>query len=286
MGAVPTTAALLAAFVLSHLVITTPPVRTIIVDRLGRVRLAVIASVLAWATLAPLIWLYAAHRGEGPPGLGLGHLLGVRWPAMAAMVAGMVLMVAIVAPSGYPASAAAVFSRHSREPRGLERITRHPFFVGLVLWGLGHTLVAERLVGVIVFGGLALMGGAGALLQDRKLLGLRGREHAEYLRATSIVPLWAVLRGRQRVVLRELPWAFVGLGAAAAAGTRWLHGRGFAYGWLVLLLVMVVVPLWLGVSSAFRHHRARSSGPATSPHQHQDRRHDRRPSSATPTDDR
>lgn len=266
MDVVLTTAGLVAAFVLTHLLLTARPVRTALEDRLGSVRVATLVSVLAWGTLVPLLWYYAAHRHEGPPGLGLAQLPWVWWPAVIAMGLGMVLMIAIVAPSAYPASAAAVFARHSREPRGLERISRHPFFFGLALFGVAHALVASRLVGVIVFGSLAAMAMAGALLQDRRLLAERGEEHRRYLDATSIVPFGAVLRGRQHLVPRELPWGSLVLGIAAALGARWLHDAGFAYGWLVVAAVMVVVPLWLAAASASRHHRARSHGPARSPH--------------------
>lgn len=266
MEVVPTTAALVAGFVLPHLVLTAGPVRAALRRRLGSVRLASLVSVIAWVTFVPLAWFYAAHRHEGPPGLGLGGVPVVAWPSIVAMSLGMVLMVAIVAPSAYPASAAAVFARHSHEPRGLERITRHPFFFGLAIFGTAHALMATHLVGTIVFGGLAAMALIGAASQDRRLLAARGEEHRRYLASTSFVPLVAVLRGRQRIAWGELPWASLSAGIAAALGARWVHGTGFAHGWLVVAIVMVVVPVWLAAASAFRHHRARSHGPAASPH--------------------
>ena len=65
-----------------------------------------------------------------------------------------------------------------REPRGLERVTRHPFFVGVALLGAAHALLAPRLVGAVAMGSLALLAGVGAWFQDRKLLALRGERYA------------------------------------------------------------------------------------------------------------
>ena len=257
-----TLTALVAAFVVIHLVLTTPPLRTVLVDRLGSTKHAGLVALTAWGTLAPLLWFYAAHRHEGPPGLGLGHLPAVHGSAIVLLSLGMMLMAGIAAPSGYLKSAAVVFGRVTREPRGAERITRHPFFAGLACFGLGHLLVAQRMAGVIVFGGALLIAVVGGLLQDRKLLAARGSSHAEYLAATSFVPLLAVLRGRQRIVAGELPWLAWAAGLGLAWGSRALHGTGFDAGWIVVLAVLVVGPTWFAIASAFSHHRARSHAAA------------------------
>src|SRR5439155_441468 len=39
-----------------------------------------------------------------------------------------------------------------RAPRGVERVTRHPFFVGVALLASAHVLFATRLVGVVLAG--------------------------------------------------------------------------------------------------------------------------------------
>lgn len=266
MDVVTITAILVGTFVVSHLALASPPLRTVLVDRLGQVKHTAIVAFAAWGSLGPLCWYYGTHAHEGPPGLGLGHLPGVWWPSAIGSGLGIVLMVGIVAPSGYLRSASVVFGQRTNEPRGVERITRHPFFVGLLLWSVGHMLLASRMAGVVLFGALAVMAGLGGVLQDAKLRRLRGDSHEAYLRVTSFVPLLAVLRGRQRIVAKELPWLFWGLGIGVAAGVWALHGSGFAYGWVLVLVLLVLVPLWFAVASAFRHHRARSHGPQASPH--------------------
>jgi uncharacterized membrane protein len=248
--AVTTTALLVGLFVGTHLLPGLPRIRGPLVARLGELRFALAYSLVSWATLGAMLWYYASHGSGGPPGLGLASIPACWWTAVILMTMGMVLMVAILAPSGYLASSLVVFGRHSREPRGLERITRHPFFVGLTLLCIGHILVADRLVGVIVFSGFGLLAVVGAVLQDRKLLLRRGEEHAAYLAATSSVPFLAILRDRQSLALHELPWLFLGLGLPGAWATRALHGTGYGPGLVMTLLVLG--PLWFGVRSSLR----------------------------------
>ncbi|MCA9704983.1 MAG: hypothetical protein KDK70_03925 [Myxococcales bacterium] len=248
-------ATLVAAFVVVHLGLS--HFRAPVVARLGEVRFTVVQALLAWAGLGAMIAAYVACRDQSPPGLGLGAVAGAREGAAVAMGLGLVLIVSIVGPRGYLDSAAVVFGSHTRAPRGMERITRHPFLVGLALLSAGHLVVAPRLAGVIVFGGLLLMAVIGGPLQDRKLRAQRGAPHVAYLEATSIVPGVALLRGRQTLVLRELPWPSLVLGVAMIAGARALHGTAAAP-WLVMG-VLVLGPSWFALASAFRHHRARSA---------------------------
>src|SRR5437899_13047458 len=56
-----------------------------------------------------------------------------------------------------------------RAPRGVERVTRHPFFVGVALLASAHVLLATRLVGAVFFAGLAALAILGAWHQDRTL---------------------------------------------------------------------------------------------------------------------
>jgi hypothetical protein len=126
------------------------------------------------------------------------------------------------------------------EPRGIERITRHPFFAGTALLGLGHALLASRLTGVVFFGGLALFALAGAWHQDRKLLATRGAAHAALLARTSLVPFAAIVAGRQRLVVGELPLGAIALGGVGA----WLlggpaHAAIMAHGGAYVVLAVV-----------------------------------------------
>jgi protein-S-isoprenylcysteine O-methyltransferase Ste14 len=174
-------------------------------------------------TFTVLVGTYGALRDAGAAGFGAGPTL--RSGARRVVVVGIVLVVAGVVP--YPRSAYALFRTTSPvEPRGMERITRHPFFTGTALVGVAHSLLAHRLTGVVFFGGLALFALAGAWHQDRKLLATRGDEHATFMRRTSLVPFAAIATGRQRLVASELPLGAIALGAGDRVDPRRSRARG------------------------------------------------------------
>ena len=220
----------------THVGLATRPVRHRLVARLGENGFTALYSLVAVASFAALVGTYAVLRDEGAPGLGITPAL--RPVLIALVVFGIVLSVAGIIP--YPSSSYALFRTTSRpEPRGLERITRHPFFAGTALLGMAHALLASRLVGVVFFATLALFALAGAWHQDRKLLAARGTPHAELMERTSIVPFVAILTGRQRLGARELPVGALVLGAAAAWALNQAHASIFAHGGAYVVIAVV-----------------------------------------------
>lgn len=259
----PLTVALLSAlFAGSHVLLATAPIRRRLVALLGEVGFSVLYSLVAWLTFGASLVYYAAHRFEGPPGLGLWTLSWLRWPAIISSVLGVCFVTVILSPRGYVESPMALFSRRTKQARGMDRITRHPMFAGMALFGLGHVVLAHRLVGVVYFGFLALLGIGGAWHQDAKLRARRGEAYESYLVATSSVPFVAVLRGRQKLLLRELPWLFLAAGLALAWGLSSLHGSGFAYGVHLALALLVVGPIGLTLWSYLKNRRNRSKSSA------------------------
>src|SRR5690349_21404728 len=136
------------AFGGTHVGLAIRAVRTRVVARLGETGFTVVYSAVAAATFAALVGGYARLRDAGAPGIAATGSL--RAAAIAIVAAGVVLAVAGLVP--YPSSSYALFRTTSRtEPRGLERITRHPFFVGTAMLGIGHAIVATRLAGTVFF---------------------------------------------------------------------------------------------------------------------------------------
>src|SRR5437016_3092708 len=149
----------------------------------------------------------------------------------------------------------ALFHQAVRAPRGIERVTRHALFVGVALLGAAHALLATRLVGTVLMGGLAVVAGAGAWHQDRKLLRQRGEPYAAYLEATSAVPFGAIVAGRQRLAWSELPAGALALGVVLSVVLRTVHGSIFAHGGGWVIAVVVGGAALLGVQSARRVRR-------------------------------
>ncbi len=221
-------AALWVLFAGTHIGLTTPPVRGPLVARLGEFRFELLYSCVASVLWFTLVFYYATHRYAGPAGFALGSSSGLRSLLMAVNVLGVVLVVAGLLT--YESGPFALFQNHVRAPVGLERITRHPFFAGVSLLALAHVLLAPHLVGVVFMGGVAVLATVGGWHQDHKLVTRRGAEFGDFIAATSGVPFAAVVGGRQRVVLRELPWAGIVAGLLAAYGVRLVHDRLFTLG--------------------------------------------------------
>jgi uncharacterized membrane protein len=215
-------------FIATHMGLATSAIRAPLVARLGEWRFTLAYSAVAAACFAAVVLYYAAHRVGGAPGLALSNPPVLRAVLMAVVVLGVVLATASFA--SYRRSPYAVMSRGAAGPRGLERITRHPFFAGVTLVALAHALLAQWLIGTVFSIGLAFLAAAGSYHQDRKLLARKGAPYAEYLRTTSAIPFAAILSGRQRMAWDELPVRALALGVALAFGLRAIHASLFAAG--------------------------------------------------------
>jgi uncharacterized membrane protein len=245
----------LGLFASTHLLLAWPPLRQPLVARLGAFGFTAFYSVVAWITFGIAASLYAAHASEGPPGLGLGAHPGARAFAIALIALGTMLMVGAFAD--YGSSPYAIGSRRVREPRGLERVTRHPFFVGTALLGAAHALLATRLVGAVFMGGLGALALLGSHLQDRKHAALRGEAYAGYLAQSSLLPFAAIAAGRQRLVWSELPFGLLAVGLALAGALRAVHPYLFAYGGAFVIAALVIGPLGILLADWRRDRRAR-----------------------------
>jgi uncharacterized membrane protein len=221
-------ALLWALFIGTHIGLATVPVRSALTSRFGKHGFGAIYTLVAAAAFALVVHYYAIHRMEGPAGLALGASPVVRWLLIVVIVGGVVLSVSGL--MGYSETPMAMFSETVYVPRGVERITRHPFFVGVAMLAIAHSLLATRLIGAVFVAGLAVLSIVGSWHQDRKLLQLRGRPYAEYLRATSIVPFAAIISGRQSFSWRELSIASIVVGLASAFALRAVHASIFASG--------------------------------------------------------
>jgi uncharacterized membrane protein len=243
-------------FYATHIGLATAGIRGALVGRLGARAFVVLYSVVAAVVFTALVAVYADAREQGPAGISLASVPWARGPLMVAIVAGLVLMVGAFARKGYWDSPLMVLSDRVRGPVGLERVTRHPIFAGIVLVFGAHALLATRLTGMVFFAGFVALAILGPYHQARKLRAMKGAEaYDRYLAKTSAVPFAAILAGRQQLVWSELPWGMLALGILAAAGIRAVHADLFAWhGAPISATVVVGVVLILIVAFA----RARS----------------------------
>ena len=244
----------------THIGLASSPIRGRLVQRLGEFGFAGFFSVVAAVAFTLLVHSYAALRFEGGPGLGLAAVSGARELLLVLSGAAMLLMLGSFAH--YAASPYAMPARrHDGEPRGMERVSRHAFFAAIALFGTAHALLATRLVGTVFFGILAAFTMLGTWHQDRKLLALRGAPYARFVAVTSTIPFAAIVAGRQRLVLRELPWLHLAGGLGVAVGLRMVHGAILSAGGAWVVAVTVGGAALLTLEAWWRARHATRRGP-------------------------
>lgn len=244
------------AFFGTHLGLAFGPVRSGLVGRLGDRGFVLLFSAVAAASFALWVFTTASVRLEGLPGLALAANPAVHAAALVAIVVG----VAIVAGSyaTYPSSPMALLADRVRDPRGVERVTRHPFFAGLALFAGAHVLLVPTLAQAVFFAGLVVHSVLGAAHQDRKLSARLGAPYQAFLARTSSVPFAAILGGRQRFAAEDQPWIAYAVGALVALGLRPLHAHLFDYGGLWIVAAVVAIAALAG-SDALRVGRRRKA---------------------------
>lgn len=234
-------------FLASHIGLETSRIRSTLVARFGESAFVTLFSLAATVLFAMLFLYYAAHRFDGMRGLALGRLPAVRWTLIVSIAAGITLMGGGLV--GYPDSPYNARGHNFREPYGLERVTRHGFFVGNFLLTAPHALLATHLTGTVLFSSLAVLSVAGARHQDERLLRRGGEAYAQYLAATSILPFAAIISGRQRLVWKELPLKGFLIGLGLAVMLRAVHDQIFAFGGLLVIASVIATVGFLALVS-------------------------------------
>lgn len=192
----------------THLVLSSAKVRPTLIARLGQGPFLGLYSLVAFATLIPLCWYYGLHKHAGPQ---LWQIFGgpylylpVRDLQLALMGFAFVLLVTGLVSR--PPSAMMVSG--PPEAYGITRITRHPTFAAIFLFGLSHCLVNGSLSDVIFFGGFAVFSWVGAWHQDtRKVVEVPG--YAQFKEVTSFIPFAAIFGKRQPLNLDEFRWPVI-----------------------------------------------------------------------------
>lgn len=201
-------------FIGTHLFISSSSVRPRLIGLIGDMAYRGVYSLVAFATLIPLTIVFARNKHAGVMLWnlrGFGVVRGLTWLLM--LVALIFFVASFVNPNpgsiGAPASTAG--------PRGILKITRHPNFVAIILFGFAHILMNGWAGDVIFFGTFPVLGIVGGLHQDRRKIREVGESYVRFVAETSFVPGAAILSGRQRWSGEDMPWAAIGIGALATA---------------------------------------------------------------------
>jgi uncharacterized membrane protein len=221
-------------------------------QRLGALVYTWVYLVIASVSFAALVWAYAGAAASGPRGLALADVPALRGIGYSVSAASVVLMAGALSPRAYWGSPAMVLMSAVRPAVGLERVSRHPFFAGLAIFASTHALLATHLSGTIFFLGFVVLIAVGASHQTHKLRARYGAAYEEYLRSTSAIPLLAIVTGRQRLVISELPWIGFMAGGAVVVALRYAHPYFLAWHGALLSALVIGFSALVGIVATRR----------------------------------
>ena len=211
------------AFGGSHTLLSSRKFRPRLVEELGPLGFLGVYSLVSFATFVPLVRAYFSNLHAGPLVLPLSMLPGARALAMAiAWVSFSCALGGVVQPSALSISGGDVVRAH-----GLGRVTRHPLFMSLAVWASAHLVVNGFASDVAFFGGFVLYAVLGCAHQDARKRATEGARLAGYFAETSLLPFGAILGGRNRLVVSELPWPALAGSAALSTAIYLLHPMMF-----------------------------------------------------------
>ena len=221
MQGIGTLALAALAWVGVHVGIAGTAARGAAVARLGERGFRLAFSALSVLAIAFLVGSYnaapTASLWAAPGWLG--------WALALVMLAASVLFVASVAA---PNPTAVGGERAlDREPRGIQRITRHPMLWSFALWAAVHMLGNGDTASLLFFGAFGLTALAGMPSIDAKVAARDPEAWGRYAARTSILPFGAIIAGRNRLALREIGWLPFALGFALWLGMLAVHRTTF-----------------------------------------------------------
>ncbi|WP_287130398.1 NnrU family protein [Candidatus Cyanaurora vandensis] len=196
MGAVAVIGGLWLAFAASHTLLSSVGLRANLQKKLGAGGYLGFYSLVAAATFIPLVVYYGSHKHEGP-------LLWADGPRSLTYSL-MVLAVFFIAASLISPPPGSMQSRGSLAVTGITKLTRHPGFIGFILFGLAHLIVNGYASDVAFWGGLVLYTPFGAWHQDQRKRQENPVGYGQVLTQTSFIPGLAILQGRQSFKFADL----------------------------------------------------------------------------------
>jgi uncharacterized membrane protein len=176
--------ALWVAFAATHMGMSSSGLRPRLTGALGDRPFQGVYSLVALAIFVPLVVLYFHHKHQGAPLWYLGSLPGLRTVMYAGMAMAFLLLVGGLArPS--PTS----MQPGRTDVRGMLRVTRHPVFMALGLFGLLHLVVVSVWSSDLAFfGGFPLFAVIGSRHQDARKLATGSEDFRRFYAATSLLP--------------------------------------------------------------------------------------------------
>jgi uncharacterized membrane protein len=208
---------LMGLFVASHELLS-HALRAPLVARLGEKGFAVVYSLVALVSFGAAVQLWRqipkARLWDTPP--------SAYGPALVAMLIAFILFVGSVS-SPNPAMMPGVRG----EPKGVQRITRHPMMWSFVIWAVVHMVMTADPRTIVLSIGIATLALIGTLMQDIKKKA-QNPAYGGHMSRTSHLPFFAILAGRQ-----PLSALWPGLVPVVGGTLLWFLFLGWGHTWLI-----------------------------------------------------
>ncbi|MGK5090504.1 NnrU family protein [Deltaproteobacteria bacterium TL4] len=194
-------------FVGTHFISSTP-LRGFLVRTLGERLYLVLYSLIS---IGALVWMIVAY-GNAPRNLLMWYSNAfTRMIPLFVIPVAFTFVIAGAAIGGKnPTSLTSLLIPKKRSAAqnvsGILRITRHPMQWGILLWALSHICATGEVASFLFFGGFAFLSGVGSLSIDRKREKTMGDEWQAFEKITSNVPFAAIVAGKNRLILSEIPF--------------------------------------------------------------------------------
>ena len=214
MGAL---AAAALAWVGVHVGIAGTPLRGAIAGRVGDKAFRALFSVASVAAIWALVAFYNAAAASP-----LWHAPGwLRWALALLMLQAFVLFAdSVTAPNPTAVGGERALGA---EPRGIQRVTRHPMLWSFALWAAVHVLGNGDAASLLFLGAFGLTALAGMPSIDAKVVARDPGAWSRHAARTSILPFGATAAGRNRFIFSEIGWLPVALGFALWMGLLAFH---------------------------------------------------------------
>jgi len=186
-----------------HLGISGTAARGLLVEQLGERSYRALFSLGSAASLFWLARAYShAYLTDNPVYWTLPYAQHIAGPVM-----GFALFLAVpgvLSPTPTALSRRSLLLLLEPEPRGMQRITRHPFLWGVLIWATFHMLANGDAASIVLFSTFWIVAAFGTRSIDRKRARKFGDSWLQYRTCTSNVPFAAIASGRTRLAVREI----------------------------------------------------------------------------------
>lgn len=190
----------------------------------------VYTALFSLASLGGIVWLSMAYNRATVETYTFLWAPAPWWQhaAMTAILLAAILVVLGLTSKSPTSAGQAELVDDPDAAKGIQRVTRHPFLWGVLLWALAHLAMNGDLSSLIFFGTFALLALFGPPSIDAKRARALGDRWKAFAAQTSNIPFGAILTGRNSLKLGEIgivrPLAGVAVYFALVYAHEWLFG--------------------------------------------------------------